>query len=80
MPTVVVEEGFEIRVLTRNEHRPAHVHVYKAGAECRIFIESATLWDIKGGMTARDARQAEALVRKYQNECQAAWRTYNGHL
>lgn len=84
MPTVTRIEGFEIRVLLRNEHNPPHVHVFKAGGECRVLVGDEAirpeLWDIVGGMSDRDALRAEALVGLYQAECVAAWRKYHGSL
>jgi len=84
MPTVVVEDGFEVRVLTRNEHRPPHVHVYRSGGECRIKIaegpacDQVRLWDIVGGMTKRDVDRALNLVEKYQVACRDKWREIHG--
>lgn len=84
MPTVKREEGFAIKVLTSPEHNPPHVHVYKAGGECRIKlgdgIRPAELWDVLPGMSERDARRAEELVNKYLADCLVIWRRYNGHL
>lgn len=84
MPTVKREDGFEIMVLTSPEHNPPHVHVYKAGGECRVLLgdedTAPALWDVMQGMSVKDARNAETLVRKYQAECLAVWRKYNGHL
>ena len=83
MPTVVREEGFEIMVLTSPEHPPPHVHVYKAGAECRVLLGDEAspprLWDVKG-MRLKDARDALALVHRYHAQCLNVWRKYNGSL
>ena len=84
MPTVLRFEGFEIRVFVRNEHSPPHVHVFKAGGECRILLgdedTQPCLWNIVGGLSDRDAVKAENLVSQYQAECLAAWRKYHGSL
>lgn len=69
-------------VRTRHEHNPPHVHVLRAGGECRVKIAEspAVLWDVKGGLTLSEARKAEALVRKYQTQCLEKWEELNGHL
>lgn len=84
MPTVKREDGFEIMVLTSPEHPPPHVHVYKAGGECRVLLgdedTQPELWDVERGMSIKDARKAEALVSKYQAECLEVWRRIHEQL
>lgn len=84
MPTLKRIEGFEIRLFVANEHRPPHVHVLKAGSECRVLLgdedTQPQLWNVVGGMSPRDARKAEALVSRYQGELLAAWRKHHGNL
>ena len=38
MPTVLKEDGFNIRIYF-NDHSPPHVHILKAGEEAKISIE-----------------------------------------
>jgi len=80
MPVVVREAGFSVRVLTTGEHAPPHVHVFKAGAECRVLIgDAAVLWDIKGGPFAgAEVRRAVALVDANLPACNAIWRACHG--
>ncbi|HEY9899890.1 MAG TPA: DUF4160 domain-containing protein [Pantanalinema sp.] len=82
MPTVASIEGYEIRVLTRNEHRPRHVHVFKADWEPRVRIgELAEFWDIKyGAPSNREVRRAIELVGQYLDACNMKWEECNGHL
>jgi serine phosphatase RsbU (regulator of sigma subunit) len=35
MPTIIRERGFEVMIYP-NDHRPPHVHVWKAGKEARV--------------------------------------------
>jgi hypothetical protein len=37
VPTIIQADGFEIRILT-NDHRPAHVHCFKAGRSAKVEI------------------------------------------
>lgn len=85
MPTVIdpeLTEGFEIRVYTRNEHRPPHVHVEKNGWEIRVTIgRRAEFWDIKAGRPkSKEIERAVALVQQHLFACRSMWRQYNGHL
>jgi len=47
MPTVLREDGFEVRIYTF-DHPPAHVHVAKAGAIVRIELATRTATEIVG--------------------------------
>lgn len=84
MPTVKREDGFEIKVNTRGEHSPPHVHVIRAGGEIRVRIgdeETApSYWDEKRSMTMRDKVRAVLLVDEYQAECLMVWRKFNANL
>lgn len=84
MPTVKREEGFEIKVNTRGEHSPPHVHVLKAGGEIRVKLGDEetvpSYWDEKRPMPLRDKVRAVLLVDKYQAECLAVWRKFNANL
>lgn len=84
MPTLIREGGCEVRLFVANEHVPPHVHVFKAGGECRVLLGDVDtqprLWSVVGGLTPADARQAEDLVCRHQGELLAAWRKYHGHL
>ncbi len=84
MPTVKREAGFTIKVNTRGEHSPPHVHVIKAGGEIRVQLgdhETAPCyWDEKRPMPLQDKVRAVLLVDKYQAECLEVWRKFNGHI
>jgi len=50
MPTVLREEGFEVRIYTL-DHPPAHVHVAKAGAIVRIDLATHAATEIVGAIS-----------------------------
>ena len=39
MPTIYRQNGFEVMIYT-NDHRPAHVHIFKADGEVLIYLGS----------------------------------------
>ncbi|HKC79753.1 MAG TPA: DUF4160 domain-containing protein, partial [Gemmatimonadaceae bacterium] len=60
MPTVIREDGFEVRIYTF-DHPPPHVHVSKAGAIVRIDLATHYVTEIVGAISDRDVKRAERL-------------------
>ena len=61
MPTVLREDGFEVRIYTL-DHHPPHVHVAKAGAIVRIDLATNQATEIVGPISDRDVNRAEIIV------------------
>jgi hypothetical protein len=84
MPTVRREAGFVIKVNTRGEHNPPHVHVFKAGGEVRVLLGDVdtppSYWDEKTPMATKNKVRAVLLVERYQAECLEVWSKFNGNL
>ena len=53
MPTVLREAGFEVRIYTF-DHRPPHVHVWKAGAVLKVDLATHEVIEIIGAISDRD--------------------------
>ena len=64
MPTLIREEGFEVRIYTL-DHPPSHVHVAKAGAIVKIDLSSHYAIEIVGAISDRDVKRAERLVARH---------------
>jgi len=77
MPTVLREDGFEVRIYTF-DHPPAHVHVAKAGAIVRIELATGTATEIVGTISDRDVKRAERLVSRHARHLQEAWTRIHG--
>ena len=77
MPTVLSEEGFEVRIYTL-DHPPPHVHVAKAGAIVRIDLATGTVTEIVGMISDRDAKRAERLVARHVTRLKAEWTKIHG--
>ena len=77
MPTVLREEGFEVRIYTL-DHPPPHVHVAKAGAIVRIDLATRTVTEIVGTISDRDVRRAERLVARHVKCLKAEWTNIHG--
>ncbi len=67
MPTIFRRAGFAVLIYT-NDHRPAHVHIFKAEGEVVIQMGDAqTLPRVREniGMSRRDERAALMLVAEH---------------
>lgn len=72
MPTVIREEGFEVRIYTL-DHPPPHVHVAKAGAIVKIDLSTHHAIEIVGAISDRDVRRAEQLVARNVQFLKLEW-------
>jgi DNA-binding FadR family transcriptional regulator len=77
VPTLIREDGFEIRIYTR-DHSPAHVHVSKAGANMKIDLATNQVVQIAGAISDRDVKRAEQLVAKHAQTLREAWENLHG--
>lgn len=77
MPTILREEGFEVRIYTL-DHPPPHVHVAKAGAIVRIDLATHEATEIVGAISDRDVKRAEQLVVQHAKRLKAAWMRIHG--
>lgn len=77
MPTLVREEGFEIRIYTF-DHPPPHVHVAKAGAIVRVDLVSRRAVEIVGPISDRDVKRAEQLVARHALLLSQQWEKFHG--
>jgi Domain of unknown function (DUF4160) len=78
MPTVLREAGFEVRIYTF-DHRPPHVHVWKAGAVLKIDLTSYEAVEIVGPISDRDVKRAERLVSQHAVWLRREWTRIHGN-
>lgn len=71
MPTIVREDGYEIRIYTLDP--PPHVHVAKAGAVLKIDLTTCRVIEIVGTISDREAKRAEGLVAKHAQLVRKEW-------
>ena len=77
MPTIVREDGYEIRIYTL-DHPPPHVHVAKTGAVLKIDLTTCRVIEIVGRITDREAKRAEGLVVKHAQLLRKGWTKIHG--
>ena len=78
MPTLIREDGFEVRIYTF-DHPPPHVHVAKAGAVVKIELATCWVTSIVGKISDQDVKRAERLVARHAASFQAEWEKLHGH-
>jgi hypothetical protein len=77
VPTLVREQGFEIRIYTF-DHPPPHVHVAKAGAIMKIDLSTHHVTEIVGSISDRDVKRAEQLVARHARALKDEWVKLHG--
>ncbi len=63
-PTLIREEGFDVRFYTP-DHPPPHVHVARTGAVVKIDLSALPAVEIVGAISDRDVKRAERLVARH---------------
>jgi hypothetical protein len=78
MPTVLNEDGFRV-VINTDDHRPAHVHVYKSGLVIIKLNHRRTKPSVRNiyGMSVQDVRAALELVTKNKAQLVRQWRKHH---
>jgi DNA-binding FadR family transcriptional regulator len=78
VPTLIREEGFEVRIYTF-DHPPPHVHVAKAGAIMRNELATRQVTEIVGAISDRDVQRAERLVARHAAFLKEEWSKLHGN-
>ena len=81
MPTLITQDGFAVMIYIRDEHPPAHVHVWKAEGEVIIYLgDESELPSVHqvNRMSKKNVRQALAIVEENQEMLLEEWRRIHG--
>ena len=71
-PTIFRERGYRFYFFSREESR-RHVHVYHADGEAKFWLEPTVELAQNFGLSAKELREAESLVRSREQEIRDAW-------
>jgi Domain of unknown function (DUF4160) len=80
MPTLLRQDGFEIRMYF-NDHDPPHVHAFKAGGQVKVGLGSLEVSPsllLVQGMSDKDVKKAIAIVMEHQAELLDKWEEFYG--
>ena len=77
MPTVLRREGYRFYFYSHEPNEPMHIHVDKADASAKFWLEPVAL-SRNVGFNARELNVLLGLVRHHRNQFVEAWRDYFG--
>ncbi len=77
MPTVLRTQGFRLYFWSREPNEPPHIHVDRAGASAKVWLEPVALAG-NAGYPARELGVILVLVPQRQPELLEAWLEFFG--
>jgi hypothetical protein len=77
MPTVLRITGFRLYFYSHKPNEPPHIHIDRAGASAKFWLESVSL-AINIGYNARELAELNRLVRTHQPFLLEAWHEFFG--
>ena len=78
MPTVFRWKGYRFFWYRADGGEPPHVHIWKDGKECKIWLESSEL-AYNHGHAAADIRALGAVVEQERDHMMEIWHDSFGH-
>jgi hypothetical protein len=76
MPTVLRKRGWRFFLYPNEGHEPPHIHVQKAGMECKFWLNPGTR-NIQAAYTynlgPKDLREVRAIIDEHFDELLSAW-------
>ena len=75
MPTVLRRDGFRVYFYSHEPNEPPHVHVDRAGASAKLWLEHVAVAS-NAGFSARDLGEVLRLVRSERQSLLEAWHDF----
>jgi hypothetical protein len=72
MPTVIVIRGFRFFFFSNENQEPIHIHVEKADAAAKWWIEPIAE-EYSYGFSSKDRKEIEKLIVEHQNLIKNKW-------
>ena len=72
MPTILVVEGFRFYFFSREGNEPPHVHVQKADAAAKLWLQPVRL-EFSDGFSPAELRRLRELTFEHQAEFIGRW-------
>jgi hypothetical protein len=72
MPTIFGADGFRVYFYSHEPGEPPHVHLDRAGASAKVWLQPVAL-AANSGFPMRDLGDVLKLVRANQKRCLEAW-------
>jgi hypothetical protein len=72
VPTILRQQGFRFGFFSSEPDEPAHVHVHKAGAEAKVWLDPVQL-EWSRGFRDTELRDIIRIVEDHQTQLLEAW-------
>jgi hypothetical protein len=72
MPTVFVQNGYRVSFYSYDLAEPIHVHVFKAGHECKMWLENFTI-AYNHGFSPTEIAEIRRMVMERRAEIVDRW-------
>jgi len=76
MPTLLVESGFRFYFYSSEGNEPPHVHVQKADAEGKIWLEPLFERVYMHGFTKQEEKKLLEIADRHKEEFKKVWHEY----
>ena len=77
MPVILRWKGYIFRFYSKEEDR-AHVHVFKQGAQAKVWLEPDVEVGVYRGYSAKELNVIEKAVKQERDALLDKWRRYFG--
>ena len=77
MPTVLRLNGYRFGFFSADGDEPPHLHVSKAGAQAKFWLQPVGLAD-NHGFRRHELREIETILTEHQTTLLQAWHDYFG--
>jgi hypothetical protein len=74
-PTIFWEKGYRFLFFSREEPR-MHVHAQCPRGEAKFWLEPEIAMAKNMGLSEREIRIIEEIIKEHENEIRKAWRTH----
>jgi hypothetical protein len=75
MPTVFVHKGYRVSFYSYDLTEPMHVHVFKAGRECKVWMADLSL-SFNRGFREHDLREIRELLAARRQDILEKWQEH----
>lgn len=75
MPTVLRTGGYRFYFYSHEPNEPPHIHVDKAGASAKVWLEPVAVAR-NSGFSPRELAEVVRMVRQFQAALLEAWREF----
>jgi hypothetical protein len=75
VPTVFCQNGYRVSFYSYDLKERVHVHVFKAGSECKLWVHDLTI-SFNRGFRPREIAEIRRLVSGRREEIVAKWQEH----